>query len=337
MNLNKLPSILANQPDYRSRQIKKAIYLDLISNWHEATPLPLVLRKQLALVCSLKIKAQAFVSADQKTTKALISLTDGIKIESVLMKQKDRQTICVSTQAGCPLGCLFCATGQMGFKRNLSAGEIVAQILFFARLLKKTNQKINRVVFMGMGEPFLNFENVVKAIEILNDPEGFNLGQRRMSVSSCGLPEKIKKFADLKSEVNLAISLHAPNDILRQKLMPIAQKHPLKKLFRAIDYYSEKTRRKVMFEYLLIKKINDQDRYARELGRLLKNRLCMVNLIAYNPTGSFSPSSLSKINRFKKILQDQGVETTQRCSFGRDIEAACGQLAIGHRTVKALG
>jgi 23S rRNA (adenine2503-C2)-methyltransferase len=333
MNLSKLLDLLANQPPYRLKQIRKEVYVNLIQSWKRATSLPLGLREKLEKECPLTINAKTFTSSNKKTTKAVITLTDGLKVETVLMKQKGRQTVCISTQIGCPMGCLFCATGKMGFKRNLTVDEIVQQVIFFARLLKKTSEKVSRVVFMGMGEPLLNFDNTIKAIRILNDPKGFNLGQRRISLSTIGIPDLIRKFADLKTEINLAISLHAPEDKLRQRLMPAAKKYPLKELLRAVDYYLEKTNRKVMFEYLMIKGFNDQLKWAKVLARLLENRLCMVNLIAYNPTDDFKPSTQAQINKFKQVLKSQGIETTQRFSFGQDIKAACGQLATKANSV----
>ncbi|MBL7159008.1 23S rRNA (adenine(2503)-C(2))-methyltransferase RlmN [Candidatus Microgenomates bacterium] len=332
MNLSKLPKILANQPSYRLKQIKKEVYANLVQDWKEASSLPLSLRKKLNKECPLAINARTFISKDKKTIKAVISLTDKLNIETVLMRQKERYTACVSTQVGCPLGCLFCATGKIGFKRNLTADEIIEQVIFFARRLKKSSEKVNRVVFMDMGEPLLNFDNSIKAIQILNDPEGFNLGQRKISLSTIGIPDLIKKFADLKTEVNLAISLHAPEDRLRQKLMPASKQYPLKEILKAVDYYLAKTNRKVMFEYLMINKVNDQVKWAEKIASLLKNRLCMVNLIAYNPTGDFEPSTRIQIERFKQVLQNQGIETTQRYSFGQDIKAACGQLAMEAKT-----
>jgi len=332
MNLSKLPKLLANRSPYRLKQIKKEVYANLIQDWGEASSLPLGLRKKLKKECPLAINAQAFISKDKKTIKAVISLRDGLKIEAVLMKQRRSHTVCVSTQVGCPLGCLFCATGKMGFKRNLTADEIVQQVIFFARRLKKSSKKVSRVVFMGMGEPLLNFENTIKAIQTLNDQEGFRLGQRKISLSTIGIPDLIKKFADLKTQVNLAISLHAPEDKLRQRLMPVSKKYPLKEILKAVDYYLAKTNRKVMFEYLMIKGINDQAKWAEKLAKLLKNRLCMVNLITYNPTGDFKPSTRIQIDKFKHALKNQGIETTQRYSFGQDIKAACGQLAMKART-----
>lgn len=328
MDLSKLPVILSYQPPYRLKQIKKDLYVRLIENWSEATSLPKDLREKLEKECPLGIEAQTFTSKDGKTIKALITLKDDLKIETVLMSQKDRQTVCVSTQVGCLLACVFCATGKMGFKRNLTAEEMVEQVIFFSRLLKKSSSRINHIVFMGMGEPLLNFDNLIEAIKALNDPDGLNIGERKISVSTIGIPEIIRKLADLKLQINLAISLHTPEDQLRSQLMPINKEHPISEVLKAVDYYLSQTNRKVMFEYLMLKSVNDQPEMAIKLAQLLKNRLCMVNLIAYNPTGDFLPSTREQISKFKEILQDRGIEVTQRFSFGQDIQAACGQLAI---------
>jgi 23S rRNA (adenine2503-C2)-methyltransferase len=268
--------------------------------------------------------------------KAVIELEDGLAVETVLMKHTDRRnTICVSSQIGCPLGCLFCVTGTMGFKRNLNVSEIVEQVLFFARYLKKSAQggsasggkNITNVVFMGMGEPFLNWENVSQAIQILNDDNCFGIGARKISVSTAGITEGIAKLIQDFPQINLAISLHAPDDKLRGELMPVNKKYSIAKILEAVDKYIEKTNRKVMFEYVMLKGINDSEEQAKKLARLLKRPLYMVNLIAYNPNGRFEPSPAEKIKKFKAILEKSGIFTTQRYRFGTDIEAACGQLA----------
>ena len=240
------------------------------------------------------------------------------------------------------MACAFCATGKGGFKRNLTQWEIVEQVLYFSRLLKKDNEHIGNVVVMGMGEPFLNYDNVLSALRILNDKDGFNLGVRKLSVSTCGIIPGIKRFANEKEDFNLAISLNAPNDKLRSKLMPVNEKHNLSELFSAIDEYIKKKDRKVMFEYLLIKGVNDLPEHARELSGLMRRPLCFVNLIPYNPTSEylppmeggtkggvgkrFTPSDEKTVQAFKKILLDLGVWTTERFRFGQDIQAACGQL-----------
>jgi len=328
MNLDNLSKVLKNEPDYRARQIKKAIFVNLIDSWSQATVLPLALREKLKKECPLYISAEIFYSKDEKTAKALIALSDGLKIESVLMRHKDgRNTACVSSQAGCPLGCLFCATGKSGFKRNLNSSEIAEQVLFFARYLKKQNEKITNIVFLGMGEPFLNYNSVISAIKTLNNREGFNLGARHFSISTVGIVEGIEKLAEEKMEINLAISLHAPNDELRSKIIPVNKKYPITKIILAVDEYIKRTGRRVMFEYIMIKNLNDSDKQALELAKLAKRPLCFLNLISYNATGIFEPSSPKRIGDFKNILEKKGVSVTQRYKFGQEISAACGQLA----------
>lgn len=329
MDLTQLQKLFEDEPRYRLKQAKQAIFCDLIEDWNEALALPLNLRTSLNEKCPLNIVSEISASKDKNTDKALIMLEDGLKIETVLMRHKNgRNTVCVSSQVGCPLGCSFCATGKMGFKRNLGAWEIVEQILFFARRLKKFKEKITNVVFMGMGEPFLNYENVMEAIRILNDRGGFNLGARHFSISTAGITEDIEKLSEDKLQVNLAISLHAPDDELRSELMPVNKKYPLAKVLEAVEDYIKKNRRRVMFEYIMIDGLNDSEKQAEALSVLLKNPLYFVNLISYNPTGVFKPSSLVKIKKFKEILEKNGVVVTQRYRFGKDIEAACGQLAI---------
>jgi len=319
---------MKKEPAFRLKQAKKAVFFDLIEDWSEATTLSKDLREKLQKEVSLAIKGEMFASKDGRTVKARIILDDGLAIETVLMKHSDRRnTVCVSSQVGCPLGCLFCVTGEIGFKRNLTASEIVEQVLFFARYLKKENEKITNIVFMGMGEPFLNWENVKEAIQIINDDNCFGIGARKISVSTSGIVEGIEKLAKEFPQINLAISLHAPNDRLRGELMPVNKKYPLEKIFQAVDEYIEKTNRKVMFEYVVLKNVNDSEKQAKELVKILKNPLYMLNLIAYNPNGRFEPSSPEKIKKFKNMLEKGGVFTTQRYRFGSDIEAACGQLA----------
>ncbi len=387
MDMSQLEKILSKEPGFRLKQIKQALFCDLIDNWEQATVLPLVLRQKLEKVCSIGIQAKNFISQDGATIKAIITLADGLKIESVLMRHSsgavgsslspshsnpvplhgtpgfaqnqprptNRNTVCVSSQVGCQLACVFCATGQMGFKRNLTAWEIAEQVLFFVRYLKKESvispfikgglrgilknkstppllfkrreeNKINSVVFMGMGEPFLNYENVLAAIKILNNKDGLNIGARHISISTAGIVEGIDKLAQEPLQINLAISLHAPDDKLRSQLMPINKKYPLVKILAAIDKYIFETRRKVMFEYIMIKDVNDSEECARRLAKIAGQPLCFVNLISYNPTGIFSPSPEERIKKFKKILEKKGVAATRRFRFGDDIQAACGQL-----------
>ena len=328
MNLINFDKILEKEPKYRLKQAKAAIFKDLIEDWQEAKTLPQELRKKLGEDYPLQIEAKVFNSPDG-AAKALFVLSGGLKIESVLLRHKDgRNTVCVSSQVGCALCCEFCATGKLGFKRNLNYSEIAEQVLFFARLLKKEKGKITNVVFMGMGEPFLNYDNVLMAIRTLNDKDGFNLGVRHFSISTVGIIEGIEKLAKENLQINLAVSLHAPDDELREKIMPINKKYPLEEILMAVKEYVKKTKRRVMFEYVMIKGVNDSEEQAAELAELLKNiPLSFVNLISYNPTGIFRPSSPERIKKFKEILEEKGISATQRHRFGEELDAACGQLA----------
>lgn len=333
MNLDKLYKVLANQPKFRLKQAKEVIFEHKLDNWSKASNFPKNLREELNKECPLAINGEILESKNSKTSKALISLEDDLKIETVLLSHKDgRYTVCVSTQVGCPLGCTFCATGKMGLKRNLDFNEILEQVIFFSRHLKDGEQRVSNVVFMGMGEPFLNYDNVIKAIKYMNEDLG--IGARRMSISTSGVLHGIKKLANEPMQINLAVSLHAPNDKLRTKLMPINKGFPLEKLLAEVDNYIIKTGRRVMFEYLMIKGVNDKPQHAMELAALMKKPLYMVNLIAYNPTDVFKASDSSSIKDFKEALEKEGVAVTQRYSFGQDIEAACGQLATNKKANK---
>jgi len=348
MKLKNLSKILKDQPKYRYIQVNKAIFQDYISSWSEASSLPKSLREELILECPLEIKADVFEQGGRMLTKkALIYLEDGESVETVLIRQKaekkdeerednesktdsreHRNTVCISSQIGCPLDCAFCATGQSGFKRNLSSEEIVEQVVFWQRLLKMEGkqEKVDNIVFMGMGEPFLNYNEFIKAVKFINNPETLNIGARRMSVSTAGITEGIKRLAGEKLQINLAISLHASTDNLRRKLMPVAKKYALEDVFRAVDDYIKKTGRRVMFEYLMMKGINDSQADAEELSILMRRPLYLINLIPYNETGCFQASTRETINNFKNILEKNGVSVTVRLSFGSDISAACGQL-----------
>ena len=348
MDIIKLEKFLKEkgEKDYRLKQIKKAVFCDLINNWDEAMTLSKELREELSKkfpIASLELlslpagEAGLFESKNKDSTKAIFKLKDENIIETVLMKhlntkeddaKSGRNTVCVSSQAGCGMNCGFCATGKIGLKRNLTGEEIVDQVLFFAQFLKKEKQVVNNIVFMGMGEPFLNYDNTIQAIRILNDKDGFNLGIRHISVSTCGIAPGIAKFADENFQANLAISLHASDDKTRSQLMPINNTYPLAVLMKAVDDYVKKTNRKVMFEYLLIDGVNDRPEDAVRLAKLMKNSLYHVNLIKYHDTGSgLKPSPQAKRTRFFDALKKLGVSVTFRVSFGEDILAACGQLA----------
>jgi 23S rRNA (adenine2503-C2)-methyltransferase len=353
--IEKIKEILKEEPAFREKQVKKALFSDLIDSWGKATTLSKDLRHKLAEAYPIpEIKLEKLLeSKDSQTAKALFVLEDGLKIESVLMRHEaGRNTVCVSSQAGCAMNCQFCATGQQGFKRNLTSIEIIGQVMFFARYLKNklieagphSPERVSNIVVMGMGEPFLNYDNVLEAIRILNDKDGFNLGARHISISTCGLPEGIEKLANEPLQINLAISLHAPNNELREKLMPINKTYPIESVLSAVDDYIKKTKRRVMFEYLLIDGVNDSEAEALELGKLLVHSLLagnqknfarddrgfyFVNLISFNATGhsDFKPSPGWKIKKFKEVLEMLGVDVTQRYRFGKEIKAACGQLA----------
>ena len=329
MNLRKIFEIIKDQPRFREKQINEFIFKKLGESWREATNLPKELKERLETEASLMIKAKTELSV-KETIKVLIELSDGLAVEAVLIKNNDgRHTVCLSSQVGCPAGCVFCATGQMGFKRNLEAGEILEQLLFFARLLKKKNEKVDNIVFMGMGEPFLNYNNVIEAIKLINSSEAFGLGARHISISTVGITGWVKKILKEDLQVNIAISLHAPEDDLRTRLIQMNKVYPLKKLLADVDYYIEQTKRKVMFEYLLIQGVNDTAEHAEKLVNLMKKPLYMVNIIPCNPVGEFKPSK--NVKKFTNILRLRGVNAVVRQSFGRDVKAACGQLATKNK------
>jgi len=306
------------EPKYRGRQLALWIYRKGVVTFDAMTDLPKGLRerlKEIAVINPLQV-VDVKVSADG-TTKYLSRLPDGETVECVFIPHGDWDTICVSTQVGCPIGCKFCASGE-SFARNLTAGEIVGQVLIAKR---RDNPNI---VFMGMGEPMLNFDNLVKALRLLNREVG--IGARRMTVSTVGVVQGIRKLAQLGMQVNLAVSLHAPNDELRRKLIP-AKLPPISEVLKACWEYFQATKRRISFEYVLLKGVNDKVEHAVELARLLKNLPCHVNLIPYNPTvEEFERPSETAVERFRQILAGQGIPVTVRRERGTDIQGACGQL-----------
>ena len=258
------------------------------------------------------------------TAKYVFALGDGGRIETVLLLDDKRKTLCVSTQVGCAMDCAFCATGKLKFQRNLTAGEIVDQV----NAVQKDAGRISNVVYMGMGEPLANYEAVVKSLGILNHPKGKNIGIRHITVSTCGLTPAIRKLASEDVRPRLAVSLNAPTDALRAKLMPINAKYPIAEIFKAVRFYQGKTRQRVTFEYVLIKGLNDSAEYAKMLIKLLAGLACNVNLIEHNPfpTCKYAGSSSVRIKEFAAVLDEAGIETTVRFRMGRSIKAACGQL-----------
>jgi len=317
---------------YRITQIEKALYKEFVQNFDEITTFSKYLREKLKQefpFSSLKIKLEK-ASKNKQTEKVIFETKDDYQVESVLMRHLTaRITLCVSCQVGCPNKCLFCATGKLGLTRDLTTQEIIDQYLHFARKLKKENKKINNIVFMGMGEPFLNYENVLHAVEILNNPHKIGLGFRHITISTCGIIPGIRKFMEEGIQVNLAISLHAPNDELRTKLMPINKAYPLADLMDTLDEYVKKTGRRIFYEYIMLKGMNDSAKEAQELGKLLQGKLAHINLIPYNPIYTDDPlqqSEETEIRKFQKVLEKYGVPSTVRASLGDDIDAACGQL-----------
>ncbi|NMB58063.1 MAG: 23S rRNA (adenine(2503)-C(2))-methyltransferase RlmN [Chloroflexi bacterium] len=331
-----LKNLLAEwkQPAFRVNQIWEGIYRNLKSAPEEWSNLPVVLKKIMAEKTEFSgiIPVDRLESSDRMTIKTLFKTRDGQAIEAVLMKYDERRTLCISTQAGCAMGCVFCATGQMGFFRNLTSGEIVEQVLYFARELKKVGETVTNIVIMGMGEPFINYDNTLDAIDRLNDPRGFGLGARRFTISTVGLVPKIQEFTKEKRQVNLAVSLHAANDELRSKLLPINRQYPLSELIPACRDYVETTGRRITFEWALIDNVNDRLEDARELAGLVNGMICHVNVIPLNPTTKFSgnATSLERAQAFSNELNSAGVPCTIRLRRGIDIQAGCGQLAGKH-------
>lgn len=311
---------------YKARQLAAWIYARGATDFSEMTELSRDLREKLSQIatidCIRQVKKQ--VSQVDLSEKFLFELSDGEKIETVLMWEADRVTVCLSTQVGCPLGCTFCATGQMGCKRNLTAGEIVDQIIALR------DNRINHVVLMGMGEPLLNYDEVLKAIRIMNNEMGLSFAAKRITVSTAGIPAMIEKLADENLKLKLAISLNAPTDAKRTKLMPINKKHPLKELLAAVKAFGKKTKRGVTFEYVLIRDVNDSEKDALALSKLVQGIRCKINLIPYNPVDDlpYSRPSEEKILAFRDYLYPRAPAVTLRRSKGEDILAACGQLRV---------
>jgi 23S rRNA (adenine2503-C2)-methyltransferase len=333
------------QKPFRADQLLNWTYTRLAGTFEEMSDLPVELRQKLAAaarIYSFSVVEEQNTS-DGRTRKTLFKLTDGQTIESTLMfyensgSGRERRTVCVSTQVGCAMGCLFCATGQQGFVRNLTSGEIIEQVLYFARQIDRQviaeereieRKPITNVVFMGMGEPLANYDNLRKAVEMLNFKRGLQLGVRQITLSTAGIVPMIKRLSDENWHLELAVSLHAANDKLRDRLMPVNRTYPLKQLIPACREYLDKTGRRPTFEYALFQGVNDSEDDARQLGSLLKGFNCSVNLIVGNPTAGweYRSATLLQSQTFQKQLFAAGVFNTIRVSRGTDIEAGCGQL-----------
>ncbi|MCA9939686.1 MAG: 23S rRNA (adenine(2503)-C(2))-methyltransferase RlmN [Anaerolineales bacterium] len=318
------------QPAFRARQVWEWLYRKFVDDFASMTNLSRDLRQTLAARATLQPFRVAAVerSNDHQTRKYLFQLPDGKFIETVLMTYERRRTVCISTQAGCAMGCVFCATGQMGFLRHLSSGEIVAQVLWMARELANKGDHLTNVVFMGMGEPLHNYANTMAALDRLTDPDGLNLGARRLTISTVGLVPAMRRYADEQRQTPLAVSLHAATDAERDKLIPINKKWPISVLMEACRYYVEKTGRRMTFEWALIEGENDTVEQAQQLGKLVQGTLCHVNLIPLNPTRDYAgqPSTHERVEAFQHVLTRYGVTSTVRVRRGIDIQAGCGQL-----------
>ncbi len=320
------------QPKYRFAQIFDWIYKKNLFASQDMANLPLALRQRLSSDFTFPTLDLEKVehSLDRETIKYLFTLSDGKQIESVLIMSGKRRTVCVSSQVGCPVRCAFCASGKEGLMRNLSAGEIVEQVLHIQGMLKRKKECVTHLVFMGMGEPLENYDQVVKALHIFTDPFALGLSVRRLTISTVGVIEGIEKLMHEGIPVNLALSLHAPNQYLRKKIIPYARKYEIGAILEAAKKYTEKTKRDLTYEYILIKGINDGKKEAVELGQLLKGRHGCVNLIPYNPVFGlrFQRPDGASIKEFKDLLEKEGLRTTWRYTKGKDIAAACGQLAL---------
>ena len=327
-NLDELKEemILIGEKSYRAEQIFKWIYVENVTNFNEMTNLSLELREKLTENYTLGIyKIIKKQESSDGTKKYLFDVLDGNAIETVLMQYKHGYSICVSSQVGCKMGCKFCASTGIAFIRSLTSGEIAEQILAVER---DTGIKISNVVFMGIGEPLDNFENVIKAIKTINNPKGLNIGARHISISTCGLVPKIYEIADMDLQCTLSISLHATTNEKRSKMMPINNKYNIEELMKACKYYIEKTNKRISFEYALAKDNNDNLDDAKALVKLLKGILCHVNLIPINKieNGQFDTSTNENVIKFRDYLNERGIVATIRRELGDDIEAACGQL-----------
>lgn len=311
-------------PAFRGRQIGRAVYQRAVHSIEEMTDLPKDLRRKLERAAVLyRAKVLQDSSSPDGTTKYLLEMEDGHAVESVLLPYDKRVSVCVSTQVGCAAGCTFCATAVGGLLRNVTAGEIVDEVL---TLQERSPRRVSHVVYMGMGEPLLNYDNVVKSLRLLNDEVG--IGMRHMTISTVGITPRIERLAEEGLQITLAISLHAPNDELRRRLIPISERYPLDGLMAACRKYTEKTGRRITFEYLLIRDLNDSQAHARELAHLVRGVLANVNLIPYNAVEGLGMSRppQARVQAFREALEQERVTVTQRMERGHTISAACGQL-----------
>lgn len=314
-----------NDKKFRAEQVFKWLYQKKIKNYEEMTDIKKETLEKLKNDLPIDRVKLVNVERDKDVNKYLFKLKDNEHIEAVLMRHDYGNSICVSSQIGCNMGCKFCESGRRKKIRNLTSGEIVTQVLEVEEDIK---ERITHVVVMGIGEPFDNYDEVIRFCKIINDPKGLAIGSRHITISTCGIIPKIREFSDLDMQINLAISLHAPNTELRSKIMPINKAYPLSDLIREIKKYVEKTNRRVTFEYILLKNVNDSEACAKELARLLRGINCYVNLIPYNETENieYERSNMFQIMKFYDILKKENINVTIRKEFGSKISAACGQL-----------
>lgn len=314
---------------FRAQQLFTWLYKKRVDGFDEMSDLAKDFRQLLEEefhFSSLEL-AEKQVATDG-TTKYLFKLNDGNLIETVLMHNDYGKSVCVTSQVGCNMGCKFCASGLLKKKRNLTTSEMISQVLYVQKDLDQTNERVSNIVVMGIGEPFDNYDNTMKFMKTINSDHGLEIAARKITVSTCGLAPKIREFADENYQFNLAISLHAANDQLRSKIMPINQAYPLKELLSALDYYASKSNRRITFEYILLKGLNDSRQSANELAKIVKGRNAYVNLIPYNSVdeSGFDSTSDRESLKFYDMLMKLGVKATLRAKHGDDIEAACGQL-----------
>lgn len=310
---------------FKALQLFLWLYQKRIKSYIEITNMKKDLLKEIEQDFTIDTLEIVNIERDKDVNKYLFKLKDGEHVEAVLMNHDYGNSLCVSSQVGCNMGCKFCESGRRKKVRNLETSEMVLQILTIEKDIKK---RISHVVVMGIGEPFDNYDNLIKFISIINHPKGIALGSRHITVSTCGIVPKINEFANFPLQVNLAISLHAPNNEIRDKIMPINKAYPLEELIPSIANYIKKTNRRVTFEYILLKNVNDSDTCAHLLAKLVRNMNCYVNLIPYNETNNidFKRTNSIQINRFYDILKKENINVTKRREFGSKISAACGQL-----------
>ncbi|ARJ51657.1 23S rRNA (adenine(2503)-C(2))-methyltransferase RlmN [Staphylococcus lutrae] len=322
------------QQSFRAKQIFEWLYEKRVNDFEDMTNLSKTLRQQLAQHFTMTVlKTVVRQESRDGTIKFLFELQDGYTIETVLMRHDYGNSVCVTTQVGCRIGCTFCASTLGGLKRNLEAGEIVAQVLTVQKALDESDERVSSIVIMGIGEPFENYDEMMDFLKIVNDDNGLNIGARHITVSTSGIVPRIYDFADESLQINFAVSLHAANNEIRSKLMPINRAYDVDKLMEAIHYYQQKTKRRVTFEYGLFGGVNDQVAHARELAQLIKPLNCHVNLIPVNhvPERNYVKTPKDDIFKFEKELKKQGINATIRREQGADIDAACGQLRAKER------